>query len=74
MTLDNNKEALAQTLALLPVVARPGVTRDEIVAVARGSDDFEPFEKQGFRGGGQIGLRFDDQDRLVEVQRAWSPP
>lgn len=73
--LDDNKQALAQTLALLPVVARPGVSRAEIEAAARlpGQPD-DSFEKDGFLWTGRIGLKFNQQGQLVEAERAWSPP
>jgi hypothetical protein len=74
-SLDDNKQALAQTLALLPVVARAGVSRSDVVAGARlpGSQD-QPFEKDGFVWVGKIGLKFNEQGQLIEAARAWSPP
>lgn len=75
VSLDDNREALAQTLALLPVVAKAGVSRAEVVAAAGGADpSAQAFEKDGFLWVGKIGLKFNEQGRLVEVSRAWSPP
>ena len=69
VTLDYYDEALNQTLVLLPVVARQGVTRDEILAAA--GDTVDAFEKDGFTWIGRVGLKFDDQGRLVEAMKAW---
>ena len=75
VALDDNKQALAQTLALLPVVARPGVSRSEVLAAARSAEpSAAPFEKDGFVWVGQIGLKFNERGQLVEASRAWSPP
>ncbi len=75
VALDDNKQALAQTLALLPVVARPGVSRSEVLAAARPAEpSAAPFEKDGFVWVGSIGLKFNERGQLVEVSRAWSPP
>ena len=75
VSLDDNKQALAQTLKLLPVVARAGVSRAHIVAGASlPGDHDEPFEKDGFVWVGKIGLKFNEQGQLVEAARAWGPP
>jgi hypothetical protein len=72
VSLEENKEALSQTLALLPVVAKLDVTREKIISVARlPGDTSEPFEKDGFVWVGRIGLKFNDRGHLVEVSRAW---
>jgi hypothetical protein len=74
-SLNDNRGALSQTLALLPVVARPGVSKSEVIAAARQTDlRAEPFEKDGFIWIGWIGLKFDDAGRVIEASRAWSPP
>lgn len=72
VSLEDHKQALKQTLRLLPLVARPGVTRAEILAAARlpGTED-DSFEKDGFVWVGRIGLKFDAQGRLVEAAPAW---
>ena len=74
-SLNANKKALAQMIALLPLVARPNITRAEIIAAARipGSHP-EPFEKDGFVWVEMIGMRFNEKGQLIEVTRAWSPP
>ena len=75
VSLDDNKRALAQTLALLPVVARPGVSRAAVLAEARSAGpSADSFEKDGFVWVGSIGLKFNEQGQLIEASRAWSPP
>ena len=75
VALEDNKQSLRQALALLPVVARPGVTRAEILEAAHlPEDSFAPFEKEGFVWVGKIGLKFNEQGQLVEASRAWSQP
>ena len=75
VSLEDNKQALSQALALLPVVAEQGVTREKIIRAAHlPGDKFEPFEKDGFVWVGKIGLKFNDRGQLVEASRAWSPP
>ena len=74
VSLDDNKEALTQVLTLLPVVARQGISREEILTAARvPGDTAKPFEKEGFVWIGRIGLKFDAQGHLVEAKRAWEP-
>ena len=75
VSFEDNREALSQTLALLPVVAQPGVTREKIISEARlPGNTFEPFEKDGFVWVGKIGLKFNDRGQLIEASRAWDPP
>ena len=75
VALDDNKTALAQTLAILPVVARGEASRDAVIAVATTTEaSFEPFEKDGFVWVGRIGLKFDERGRFVEATRGWDPP
>lgn len=75
VSLDDNKEALSQTLAILPLVASENASRETVLAAARlPGDKSEAFEKDGFVWIGKIGLRFDSNGKLVEAQRAWDPP
>ena len=75
VSLEDNEQALAQTIALLPVAGKHGVSRTEILAAARFPGDASvPFEKDGFVWTGKIGLKFNEWGQLVEVSRAWSPP
>lgn len=73
-SLKENKQALSQTLAILPVVAQ-GASRDKIVSAARTKGvTTAPFEKDGFVWVGWIGLKFDQNGKLIKVERVWSPP
>lgn len=75
VSLEDNKEALSQTLAVLSVVAQKGATREKIIAAAlMKGDKKDIFEKDGFVWVGKIGLKFNEHGQLLEVQRAWSPP
>jgi hypothetical protein len=65
---DTTSEVLTQTLAVLPVVAKPGASRAEILAAARIPNDLVgPFEKEGFVWVGQLGLKFDEHGRFVKA-------
>jgi len=64
-----DSEALQQALALLPVVATPGVDRESVIATAHSESGYTPFEKDGFTWVGQLGLRFDEDGKLSEVSR-----
>ncbi len=73
-SLKDYRTALMQTFALLPVVARRDVTRETIVSAARlESKDLEPFEKDGYVWVNRIGLKFDRENRLIEVIPGWDP-
>jgi hypothetical protein len=75
VSLDDNKEALNQTLSLLPIVANPNASRAKIILAAQAPiKNSESYEKDGFVWIGKIGLKFNERGRLVEVSRAWSPP
>jgi hypothetical protein len=71
VSLEENEAAVAQLIAIAPLLAR-GASRDEVIAAARRSGDSEPFEKEGFVWVGQIGLQFGSEGRLQKVSRAWS--
>lgn len=72
--LKDNHEGLKQALALMPVLARPGVTRPQILEEARKSCGWsDPWEKDGVTHVGRLTLRFDSQGRLVEATAAWKP-
>jgi len=69
-----HRKALMTALAILPVAARPESTRADVVSTARAvHGDIEPFEKEGFVWVGRLGLRFDEDGRLVEAVPSWSP-
>ena len=74
-SLEANKKALSQTIKILPIVADRNADREQIISAARLADDTsEPFEKDGLIWVGMIGLKFDKQDKLISVERAWRPP
>jgi len=61
-------EALAQALAILPVVAKAGATRSQVVTAARlPSDQIEPYEKEGYVWVGQLGLKFGVQGQFEKA-------
>ena len=68
----SNEEALNQVIKVLPGLARQKYTREEIINGARlSSDKSEPFSKDGFIWVGRIGIRFDKNDKVVEVKKGW---
>ena len=74
VSFENHRVALAQALAIMPVVVRPDATRTEILEAARRQAQHpDSFEKEGFVWIGRLGLKFDANGRLVEVKPAWSP-
>jgi hypothetical protein len=75
VSLDDNKEALSQTLAILPVVATANASREGVLAAARlPGDKSEAFEKDGFVWIGKIGLKFDSKGQFLQARRACDPP
>lgn len=67
-SLDTTAELLGQTLALLPVVARPDTTRQDIINAALVKNDpVGPFEKEGYVWVGQLGLQFNAQGKLIKA-------
>ena len=68
-TCEEDAQALKQTMALLPVVARTASSRHDIISAAILWPDEQPYEKDGFTWVGRLGLRFDAEGRLVEVSR-----
>ena len=67
-------EALAQTLAILPVVARTDSTPAEVIAAAsKAATSKDSFQKDGLTWIGELGLRFADGGRLSAVEPAWQP-
>lgn len=68
------RDTARQALALLPVAARPGVNREDLIAAASQFDpQFEPFDKEGFTWVGFLGLRFDKNGGLVEARPSVDP-
>lgn len=75
VSLEENKQALAQSLAVIEATAEYDATRNSIIQAARAASGYpEPFEKDGYVWVGSIGLEFNSDGRLTSVSRAWSPP
>lgn len=73
VSFDSTSEALAQSLNILPIVARPGATRNQILAAAQVPDDsVGPFEKEGYVWVGQLGLQFNEQGQFIKAVTSMS--
>ncbi len=71
-SLDHHKEALDQTLSIIPLVTSESSSRESIIKSLE--TDFglsDVFEKEGYVWTGRIGLRFDERGRLLEIRRSW---
>ena len=67
-SVDQTAEQLAQAIALLPVVARPGATRAQVISAAStGAMPLDPYEKGGFLWVGSLGLKFNSDGQLEHV-------
>jgi hypothetical protein len=65
---ETTSELLAQTLAILPVVVKAGVTRNEVISAARvPNDQTEPYEKEGYVWVGQLGLKFTQRGQFEKA-------
>ena len=65
------RRAARQAMTLLPMVARPELGKEGIVAAAiRTKSPEEPIEREGYVWVGYLGLRFDN-GVLVEVRSPW---
>lgn len=62
-----------QALALLPEVARPGATKESVIAAASRGVESGRFEKDGFTWLGDIGLKFDDTGVLIDARPSVDP-
>ncbi len=72
--LQEHHQALAQTLAIVPIAVRPDSTAEQVVkAAASAAHSPDTFKKDGCVWVGRVGLRFDEAGRLTEVRPAWSP-
>ena len=75
ISLENNEEALAQTLAVIEAVSQVDATRESIIKAARNAgSNSEPFEKDGYVWVDSIGLKFDSTGHLINASKSWSPP
>jgi hypothetical protein len=67
-SLEENQQALSQALAIIKASGNPNVNRSQIVEAAkRAWPSSEPFEKEGYLWVGRLGLRFNNNGRLVEA-------
>ena len=67
-SFDTADEMLKQTLAILPVVAKPDSLRSEVIAAAqKAAAPIEPYEKDGYTWVGQLGLKFNEQGRFLHA-------
>ena len=74
VALQDHHEALAQALAILPVVADPEATPAEVLEAAKESArSADSFEKDGYLWVGGLGLKFSSEGRLEEIVPSWSP-
>ena len=67
------KATAIQALLLLPEAARPGATKQSILAAAGRGQTGEPFASDGFTWVGNLGLRFNSAGVLVEVRASVDP-
>jgi len=68
VSLEESSQALSQSLAVIKAAAAPDANRDSIIKAAEKAwPGFEPFEKEGFLWVGRLGLRFNEQGRLIEA-------
>ena len=72
VSLEENQQALAQSLEIIKALASSDVSREMIVAAAQkawGSTD--PFEKNGYLWVGRLGLRFNEANELIGVVKGF---
>ena len=69
--LSLTRQALGQLLFLIPEL-KATATKKELVAAAERLFKETAFEKDGCIWVGRLGLKFDDNDRLVHVAPAWN--
>jgi hypothetical protein len=67
-SLEENQQALGQSLAILKVAAAKGAARRQVISAAHAAwPEVEPFEKDGYVWVGRLGLRFNEAGQLVEA-------
>ncbi|GAB3538099.1 hypothetical protein GCM10027343_02980 [Noviherbaspirillum agri] len=68
--LEEEQQTLNQALAVLRTTTRSGASRAQIVEAAQMAwSAGEPFEKDGYTWVGRLGLKFDEQGKLIDVIR-----
>jgi hypothetical protein len=74
VALKEHHEALAQALAVVPVLSRPNSTKADVLAAAtRAAMSRDSYEKDGFTWVGSLGLKFGGEGRLEAVVPSWYP-
>lgn len=72
VTLRENREALDQILAVVPVLTKKDSSKAEILNAAKHPYlTNEPFKKDGAIWVGRLGFVFTEQNHLIEVRKAW---
>lgn len=68
--LEEEQQALTQALAIAKTMASFGATRAQIVDAAQKAwPEVEPFEKDGYTWVGRLGLKFNDDGKLIDIVR-----
>jgi hypothetical protein len=66
--LEESRQALFQALAIINAAGAGDATKDRIVDAALTAwPAVEPFEKDGYLWVGRLGLRFNEEGRLVQA-------
>lgn len=63
--------ALTDALALIPA-SKPTATKSEVSAFFHLRSELEPFEKDGCVWFDNLGVKFDDNERIIHVSRRWN--
>jgi len=72
---DTTSELLTQALSILPVVAKAGSSRNEVISAARvPNDQTEPYEKDGFVWVGYLGLKFNANGQFEKAVAGHDAP
>ena len=67
-SLEQNEQALAQSLAIINTLGSSNSSRSQVIKAAQEAwPSTEPFEKEGYLWVGRLGLRFNAAGQLVEA-------
>jgi membrane-bound metal-dependent hydrolase YbcI (DUF457 family) len=71
-SLEDHTKAIKQIEILFPLVAHGVMSKERILKSVTFADDFSSvFEKDGFTWVGQIGIRFDRNEKVDSLRMAW---
>ncbi len=74
-SLDAARKVALQSFAVISEAASENATRQSVIdAAVRVRPGTDPYVKEGFVWIGDIGLRFDEGDKLIEAKSAADPP